>query len=102
MTGIEKVIYKPLSDDEERYSITRKEADYLYQRCEKTPYDLIWRAFRYGFEKGRRCEQNAQKRAKKAPVSPTKETTDANDTTANGCQGHCTTAPGGMQEEAQE
>lgn len=32
MTGIEKVIYKPLSNDEERYSMTRKEVEYLYQR----------------------------------------------------------------------
>ena len=34
---------------------------------------------------------------KKAPVSPTKETTDANQTTASGCHGHCTTAAGGKQ-----
>lgn len=98
MTGIEKVIYKPLSNDEERYSMTRKEVEYLYQRYSRTPFDLIWRAFRYGFEKGRRCERAAQKRAKKAPVSPTKETTDAN-TTETGCRDHFTTAADRNQEE---
>ena len=36
---------------------------------------------------------------KKAPVSPTKETTDATETPETGCQGHCTTTAGGNQEE---
>ena len=34
---------------------------------------------------------------RKAPVTPTKETTDAN-TPETGCQGHCTTAASGKQE----
>ena len=36
---------------------------------------------------------------KKAPVSPTKETTDAQTTPETGCQGHCITVSGGNQEE---
>lgn len=37
--------------------------------------------------------------AKNAPVSPTKETTDAQTTPETGCQGHCITVSGGNQEE---
>mgnify|MGYP006959237600 CR=1 FL=1 len=83
MTGIEKVIYKPLSNDEERYSMTRKEVEYLYQRYSRTPFDLIWRAFRYGLEKGRRCERAKHKKAANAPTDQSEALT-ATDTTGNG------------------
>ena len=56
MTGIERVLNKPISREEERYSMKQSDLDFLYQTTKGDQFHMAFIAFRYGFEKGRRCE----------------------------------------------
>lgn len=56
------VIEKPVSKAEHNYSVRTGEIFYLqdnYEECR-----AIYYAFRYGFERGRRCERARQKEKK--------------------------------------
>ena len=66
MTGIERAISAPYSRDEKRYCMRQAEINYLYQGTKGEPFGFAIAAFRYGFEKGRRCEMAKRKREKQA------------------------------------
>ena len=83
MTGIEKVLSKPVSKEEERYYMRFNDLDFLYQHYRKIPYEMICCAFRYGFEKGRRCERAKHKKAASPHADQSKGLT-AQNTTGNG------------------
>jgi len=62
MTEIERVLNKPISREEERYSMKRSDLDFLYRTAKGGQFHMAFIAFRYGFEKGRRCEQAKRRR----------------------------------------
>lgn len=64
MTWIEKALSRTPSEKERRYSMKPHDVEYLYGKYENAPFELIWAAFRCGFEKGKRYEKDKQKRDK--------------------------------------
>lgn len=62
MTWIKKALSRTLSEKERRYSMKLHDVQYLYGKYENNPFELIWAAFRCGFEKGKRYEKDKQKR----------------------------------------
>lgn len=62
MTEIERVLNKPISREEERYSMKRSDLDFLYRTAKGGQFHMAFIAFRYGFEKGRRCERAKRRR----------------------------------------
>lgn len=62
MTGIERVLSKPVSKEEERYFMKLDEINYLCQTFRGNHFSFSFAAFRYGFEKGRRCERAKRRR----------------------------------------
>lgn len=65
MTGIEKVVSKPLSDQEQRYTMKQDEFYFLLDNYRGKPFDLAVLAFRYGFDKGKRFEKARQKKSQR-------------------------------------
>ena len=62
MTEIERVLNKPISREEERYSMKRSDLDFLYRTAKGGQFHMAFIAVRYGFEKGRRCKQAKRRR----------------------------------------
>lgn len=77
MTEIERVLNKPISREEERYSMKRSDLDFLYRTAKGGQFHMAFIAFRYGFEKGlpgaSRPSGGAKRRA--MPSRPTGLTT---------------------------
>ena len=69
MTGIERVLSKPVSKEENRYYMKQDEINYLYHMFRGNQFSFAFAAFRYGFEKGRRCEKAKHK--KQSALMPT-------------------------------
>lgn len=61
MTGIDKVLNKTYTPEEARYLMKKSELEYLCRTAKGNPFRLALSAFRYGFEKGRRCERTKHK-----------------------------------------
>ena len=93
MTSLLKVLSKEMTEEELRYYITSDEIKYFWGVIDKDESRAIAQAFRYGFEKGRRCERAAQKRAKKAanPQADQSKGLTANEAPANGYYNQHTT-----------
>lgn len=70
MTSLLKVLSKEMTEEELRYDIASDEIKYFWGVIDIDESAAIMQAFRYGFEKGRRCERAAQKRAKKQSTPP--------------------------------
>lgn len=90
MSGLESILDKPISREEDRYSMTHDELLRLFRRTGGRPFEMAFAAFRYGFDKGRRCERKCpakKKPQKKASSTPTdqSETLNAQNTTGTGC-----------------
>ena len=61
MTGIDKVLNKTYTPEEARYLMKKSELEHLRRAAKGDPFRLALSAFRYGFEKGRRCERAKHK-----------------------------------------
>ena len=61
MTGIDKVLNKTYTPEEARYLMKKSELEHLCRAAKGDPFRLALSAFRYGFEKGRRCERAKHK-----------------------------------------
>ena len=61
MTKMDRKLNKLMSRKDGRYAMKKSELEHLCRAAKGDPFRLALSAFRYGFEKGRRCERAKHK-----------------------------------------